>query len=1000
MSSARARVVSLAVVFSFIVLASQSASGALPRSAKEAREAIGLERGICAILGLPHQSVEWPLSLARETELVVYVQCASAEEAARLRGAASDANLLGKEIFVGEGAFTRIGLATNLAGAVLVSEEANVAVPEILRVLHPGGKAIGNEKVLGAATIVKPVPDGVDSWSHPYRRPDNNPQSTDRIARAPYRTQFLADPKFCPMPEISVAAGGRVFRAFGHIAHKANQNAMLNKLICVNAYNGTILWTRDLSEGFMIHRNTLIATPEHLFLGDQRSLKLIDATTGKVAHEIIVPKDTADGPVWKWMGISGGKLYALVGAPEVAISTKRSNTPGLGHWPWGMWDGHKYGDPRSNFGFGRNFIAIDLATRKIEWNHREKEHIDSRGVCMQGDKIYFWSPLKHLACLDTKTQKIDWRNSDKNLLAAIGKDGRAQHYVTGYATTTFIKCSENEIFFAGPQPKDLVAASTTDGSLLWTRKGGNLQLVLRDKGLFAAGPGSNGVQLNPGTGEVLGRLPTRRACTRATGSVDSIFYRTTGGTVRLDVDSNSLQHVAPMRPPCQDGVIISDGYLYWGPWMCGCQLSLYGHIALGSREAAAELSPPAPAVESGKASTGRSKGSAAGAADWPAYRGGNARRDASTKTAPKRLARLWEYRVGEDLAPTAPIAVGDRVYFGDRSGAVHCVGKGGQRAWKVYTGGSIFFPPAYDSGRLFIGSADGWLYCLDAASGDRLWRYRVAPEERRIPVYGNLISTWPLAGGVAVHEGIVYAAAGIAHYDGTHVVAIDAASGSIHWHNGSSGSLAKDVDSGVSLQGALAIRGGELHFAGGGRQRVARFDLTNGRCLNTPRKGVTSSFQTAFTPYFPDYAQFTSCRRDYANGTTLSYDASYEGSRHSPLMLLAPQKKTKDGDAAPKPKQPSDRRRGRDSKARRRGLVWSLHGERYNHLVTTPDAVVAAGERDKKPFLAVVELESGKRRAEVALSSSPVKGGTAIDRRGRVVVSLRDGVVECYGDES
>ena len=35
-----------------------------------------------------------------------------------------------------------------------------------------------------------------------------------------------------------------------------------------------------------------------------------------------------------------------------------------------------------------------------------------------------------------------------------------------------------------------------------------------------------------------------------------------------------------MRPPCQDGVIISNGHLYWGPWMCGCQLSLYGNIAL------------------------------------------------------------------------------------------------------------------------------------------------------------------------------------------------------------------------------------------------------------------------------------------------------------------------------------------------------------------------------------------------------------------------------------
>jgi hypothetical protein len=33
---------------------------------------------------------------------------------------------------------------------------------------------------------------------------------------------------------------------------------------------------------------------------------------------------------------------------------------------------------------------------------------------------------------------------------------------------------------------------------------------------------------------------------------------------------------------------------------------------------------------------------------------------------------------------------------------------------------------------------------------------------RRIPVLGKLISTWPVSGGVIVHEGTLYAAAGIA----------------------------------------------------------------------------------------------------------------------------------------------------------------------------------------------------------------------------------------------
>ena len=66
--------------------------------------------------------------------------------------------------------------------------------------IGPGGKAL-----LGAKTVVKPLPKGLDDWSHPYHGPDNNPQSTDQLARAPYLTQFIAYPKFCPSPAVTVA---------------------------------------------------------------------------------------------------------------------------------------------------------------------------------------------------------------------------------------------------------------------------------------------------------------------------------------------------------------------------------------------------------------------------------------------------------------------------------------------------------------------------------------------------------------------------------------------------------------------------------------------------------------------------------------------------------------------------------------------------------------------------------------------------------------------------
>lgn len=92
---------------------------------------------------------------------------------------------------------------------------------------------------------------------------------------------------------------------------------MLNTLLAVNAYNGTILWKRPLREGFMILRNTIIATSETLYLADDKSCKLLDAATGEPKDELVVSEDDTGGTVWKWMALDNDVLYALIGGEEV-----------------------------------------------------------------------------------------------------------------------------------------------------------------------------------------------------------------------------------------------------------------------------------------------------------------------------------------------------------------------------------------------------------------------------------------------------------------------------------------------------------------------------------------------------------------------------------------------------------------------------------------------------------------------------------------------------------
>ena len=132
----------------------------------------------------------------------------------------------------------------------------------------------------------------------------------------------------------------------------------------------------------MIHRNTMIATDDALYLGDDQSCREIDGVTGEVRREWKVPAEIADGPVWKWMALRDGILYALVGNAEVRVETMKSVRRGLGHWPWDMWKGHDYADPELSFGHGRTLLAIDLKTGERLWHHREADFLDARAVAM------------------------------------------------------------------------------------------------------------------------------------------------------------------------------------------------------------------------------------------------------------------------------------------------------------------------------------------------------------------------------------------------------------------------------------------------------------------------------------------------------------------------------------------------------------------------------------------------------------------------------------------
>ena len=239
------------------------------------------------------------------------------------------------------------------------------------------------------------------------------------------------------------------------------------------------------------------------------------------------------------------------------------------------------------------------------------------------------------------------------------------------------------------------------------------------------------------------------------------------------------------------------------------------------------------------------------AADWPTWRYDAGR----TASSPQRLAPAlhlqWSRELGTPRpawpasqrkiqfdASYEPIAVGRTVFVPsmvrDRVTAYDT--RTGREKWRFYADGPVRFAPAACEGRLYFVSDDGYLYCLDAAGGKLLWKFRGGPADRRVLGNERLISAWCARGAPVIRDGRVYFAASIWPFMGVFVHALDARDGKVLWTNSGTGSDYVDQQhdspafAGVAPQGYLTATENVL-LVSGGRTVPAGFDRRTGRLL-------------------------------------------------------------------------------------------------------------------------------------------------------------------------
>lgn len=254
-------------------------------------------------------------------------------------------------------------------------------------------------------------------------------------------------------------------------------------------------------------------------------------------------------------------------------------------------------------------------------------------------------------------------------------------------------------------------------------------------------------------------------------------------------------------------------------------------------------------------------GGAAAASEWPTYMKDNSRIGYTSAPLSTPLERAWVYEspVIPQRAFSGPedkmyegkvlrarirfddvfhVAMADgRVFFGSSvDGRVHCMNaETGQEEWSFFTDGPVRLAPTVLEGRVYVGSDDGCAYCLDAKSGDLIWKLRAGPRDERLLARGRMTSRWPVRTSLLLDQGIAYFGAGVFPAETVYLYAVEAATGKVIWKN----DWISQRDAGrddLSPQGYM-LATSELLYVPSGRSMPAAINRADGELRHKAKPG-------------------------------------------------------------------------------------------------------------------------------------------------------------------
>ena len=755
----------------------------------------------------------------------------------------------------------RLPFANNLVNVLVLG---NVALPveyelngnEITRILAPRGRVylrtsaraadlaeslrssglIQRDSLDGWLSFTKPYPADMDEWTHYLHGPDGNAVSRDSTIGVSRNLRWIAGPlwarhhDFAPSLSAMVSAEGRLFYIIDEAAPGIAGMPGKWSLVARDAFSGIVLWKQPIAEWGWRHwtrtevdtfnrQNTpfeltrrLVAVGDRVYvtLGINAPVSELDAQTGEILRNFEHTQNTSG-----FLYHNGRLILSVNSEPQRVM------------------------EPRERHGVDKTVVVLDLKSGAAVWRKSPYAGVTARtnpernaGVlflCAGGSNVFLLEK-DAVVCLDLADGAERWR------VPVPERKTQPQRSRILLTVPCALVYHGGTLYFGQFHPNvyahrdgslrgqiltmTLLAIDADGGRIRWQYDGAGIActappdvFVTQERVWIYKKGEPTLLGLDPSDGRIVKTIPVDDVLRtnhhhRCYGNKATSRYILTAkeGIEYIDLQSGEIATCHWVRGMCRYGIMPANGLIYAPPHQCGCFIDakLKGFLALGSEPTAdARQIGASGQIERGPAYGADAPSSVAvppRSDDWPTYRHDPARSGRATADVSATLKQAWATGIGGRLS--SPVVADGRVLVASVDmHTVHAIDAvSGTELWHHTVGGRVDSPPTYWRGYVLFGSHDGYVYCLRAADGVRVWRFRAAPEESRIVAFGQIESPWPVHGSVVVLEGRVYFAAGrSAHLDsGMFLYCLKASTGEVIQRV----RLSADTSSKGELQGA------------------------------------------------------------------------------------------------------------------------------------------------------------------------------------------------------